>query len=69
MSLHNDNLTGRNLALTNDVAVLEAIAQFALESACNRVTYFARLAAITRYGTRVQCPDIDLAVLRHPLSH
>lgn len=63
MSLHNDNLTERNRALTNDVAVLETIARLALESARNRVTYFARLAAIARYGTRVQCPDIDHAVL------
>ncbi|VWC91708.1 hypothetical protein BCO18430_03293 [Burkholderia contaminans] len=63
MSLHNDNLTERNRALANDVAVLESIARLALESARNRVTYFARLAAIARYGTRVQCPDIDHAVL------
>ncbi|MGK8198546.1 hypothetical protein [Burkholderia cepacia] len=63
MNLHNDNLTERYRALTNDVAVLETIAQLALENARNRVTYFARLAAIARYGTRVESPEIDHAVL------
>ncbi|OXI47735.1 hypothetical protein [Burkholderia aenigmatica] len=63
MILNNDNLIERCQALTNDVAVLETIAQLALENARKRVTYFTRLAAIARYGTRVECPDIDHAVL------
>ncbi|AXK65721.1 hypothetical protein [Burkholderia sp. IDO3] len=61
--MNNDNLIERYQALTNDVAVLETIAQIALENTRKRVTYFARLAAIARYGTRVECPDIDHAVL------
>ncbi|WP_321852669.1 hypothetical protein [Burkholderia diffusa] len=63
MTLHNENLVERYRALADDVGVLETIAQIALENARKRVMYFARLAAIARYGTRVECPDIDRAVL------
>ncbi|WP_060300473.1 hypothetical protein [Burkholderia ubonensis] len=63
MTLHNENLVERYRALAEDVVELEAIAQLAMENARMRVTHFARLAAIARYGTRVECPDIDRAVL------
>ncbi|TCW84985.1 hypothetical protein C5O80_07020 [Burkholderia sp. SRS-46] len=63
MTLHNENLVERYRALVQDVAALEAIAQFALENARQRAASFARLAAIARYGTRVERPDIDRAVL------
>ncbi|MGR8023361.1 hypothetical protein [Burkholderia cenocepacia] len=63
MTLHNENLAERYRALAEDCVALEAIAQIALENARQRMTYFARLAAIARYGTRVNCPDIDRAVL------
>ncbi|MGZ2747199.1 hypothetical protein [Burkholderia stagnalis] len=63
MTLHSENLVERYRALAEDVAALETIAQLALENARQRATYFGRLAAIARYGTRVECPDIDRAVL------
>jgi hypothetical protein len=63
MTLHNEYPDERCRALAEDCAALEAISHMALENARRRVTNFARLAAIARYGTRVDCPDIDRAVL------
>lgn len=50
MSLRDENLVER---------YGETIAQFTLEHARGCVTYFARSVAITRYGTRAECPVID----------
>lgn len=63
MTPHSENLLEHYLALANDVVMLDAVAQLALENARQRITYLARVAAIARYGTQVECPDIDRSVL------
>ncbi|QUO23813.1 hypothetical protein KEH57_09410 [Burkholderia cenocepacia] len=52
-------LGARIADLAHDVAMLDGIVQLALEVARQRVTYFARLAAIARYGVAGNHSDAD----------
>ena len=69
MSAHQENSGELYRVLSNDISVLETIAQLALENARQQVTYFSRLAALARYGTEPECPDIDRSVLLASIEH
>jgi hypothetical protein len=59
LSSHGEKFSEPYAALAQDIVVLERVAQLAMEYANQRITYFARLDEIARYGAKIQNADID----------